>query len=179
MNGEATVTFRILKTSAHAIMTASSMRDLSLDLPQQPKDRGHVRARARQHLRNRGADAHRLLYPRGRAHQHDKDLSRNSVFRKYIGCQTLSRRVDGAPLYTRVWGLPNMRYLFVKDTQAQVDGVKTAFAKLCPEGSPQFLFRPYPIIETTRPYYSPKPMPELFAGAWQRVGHPDVFVNAL
>jgi hypothetical protein len=43
------------------------------------------------------------------------------------------------------------------------------------KGRPYIAFAIIPVLED--PFTSAKPMPELFTGAWQRAGHPTLFLN--
>ena len=90
---------------------------------------------------------------------------------KMRGYMAVSRYVNGKPLYRHKWELPNLQVIFLKDTQNKVDNLKAAFAKFRSEGSTQFLFNTFPTMKTLPPYFSPKPLPQMFTGSWQRVGH--------
>ena len=96
---------------------------------------------------------------------------RNSTKRKMIGYRAISQRVDGVPLYTRHWGIPNLMVMFVAPTDVHVATMKSTLARIVGgKGSQQFLFRATDILRNHPPYSSPQPDAGFF-GLWDRVGH--------
>jgi hypothetical protein len=100
------------------------------------------------------------------------NLRQSSYLRKILQY----REVAARSLYRTVWGLPNLIVLNVTVSDRHRQNLMRLVDELTKgTGSKSFLFKTMPSLASLQK--APPPIPDILAGAWHRVGHPDFFID--
>lgn len=100
------------------------------------------------------------------------NLRKTSFLKKFLAIQHIMEN----RLYQKSWGIPNLLTLVVAPNQSQIDAMTGVILNVTNgKGAPYVLFRAIPVLDDPR--QTARPMPELYTGAWQRAGYPDLYLN--
>jgi hypothetical protein len=99
-------------------------------------------------------------------------LKPTSFLKKVLAYRDIAARET----YRTHLGLPNFLTLVVTGSQARIETMKKVIMDVTGgKGSFSFLFRPLPALAD--PFKVAAPASDLFAGPWQRAGHPDFYID--